>query len=293
VESDDRHERTRIEPSEPLVRGSTIGDRFDRVAFELPEREALVSSPQQLRYTYQELQTEVDRCARGFLALGVQTGDRIGLWSPISAEGVITQLAAAKVGAVVICLDAATHTTQLHALLTRYGISLLIFAPSSQMVDAIAMLDALCPELAASPRGQVQSETLPALRTVVALGVRRPSGAYNWGDLLALAEQVRPATLRTRQAQQNAADSVAILLTDGAGGVPQGDVVSHQNLLSRAVMGVDGAALTAQDGLGLALQLSQPPSVGIGILSCLTRGATVVLPSPAGASTSRRPDRSG
>lgn len=277
-------ERDGSGPSGPPAPAGTIGDCFDRVAAALPDREALVSCHQRLRYTYGALQAEADLCARGLLAFGLQPGDRIGLWSPSAAEGVITQLAAAKAGALLISLDPACGATELYAVLSGCRISLLIFAPSLQSGrtgNAAAMLGTICPELGASPRGQLHSPALPALRTAVALGLRRPSGAYNWGDLRALAEQVPPATLHTRQGQQDAADPVAILLPDGAAGPSQGVSVSHQRLLAQAVVEAEGTALSAQDRLCLALPLSHPLSMAIGTVGCLTQGAALVLPSAA------------
>jgi hypothetical protein len=206
----------------------TVGDRFDRMVDEWPDHDALVSCHQRLRYSYRELQTEVDKCARGFLALGMQTHSRIGLWSSASAEHVIATLAGVKIGAQLIFLDPACGATQLHAALAEYGISLLIVTPSVPGVDTVAMVGTICPELSTSPRGQIHSQTLPMLRVVVAIGVKRSSGAYNWGDLLALGDQVRPVALSTRQAQLDAADLIAVVSSGDAGEGLQGDSVSSE-----------------------------------------------------------------
>jgi fatty-acyl-CoA synthase len=236
----------------------TVGDRFDRMVDEWPDHDALVSCHQRLRYSYRELQTEVDKCARGFLALGMQTHSRIGLWSSASAEHVIATLAGVKIGAQLIFLDPACGATQLHAALAEYGISLLIVTPSVPGVDTVAMVGTICPELSTSPRGQIHSQTLPMLRVVVAIGVKRSSGAYNWGDLLALGDQVRPVALSTRQAQLHAADLIAVVSSGDAGEGLQGDSVSHQHLLSLAVLGSGGVSLTTRDRLCLALPVSHP-----------------------------------
>jgi fatty-acyl-CoA synthase len=257
----------------------TIGDRFDRMVDAWPDHEALVSCRHRLRYSYRELQTQVDNCARGFLALGVEMGDRIGLWAPASAESVIAMLAGAKIGAQLIVLDPACAATHLHGALAQYGISLLIFSPSFPEVDAVATLDAICPELSTSPRGQIHATTLPMLRVVVALGVKRPSGAYNWGDLLALGEGVRPVALRTRGAQLDTADLIALVPTDDAGEGLQGKSMSHQHLLSLAALGSGGVALTRHDRLCLALPSSHPLGGGTEVLECLVQGVTLVLPA--------------
>jgi fatty-acyl-CoA synthase len=258
----------------------TIGDRFDGAASAFPDREALVSRHQQLRYTYRELKTEVDRFARGLLALGVRPRDPIGLWSPNTAEAVITQLAAAKVGALLVCVKPWSRGAGLGAVLSQCHISLLVFAPVCEPVDAVAALGVICPELSASPRGQLHSATLPALRSVVALGTRRPSGAYNWGDVGVLAEQVPPAALRARQAEQAAANPVVLLFPGGALSVRRGRTLSHQQLLTRAVTHRRaGTRLSSLDRLCLALPLSDVLGLAVGAIGCLTRGATLILAS--------------
>jgi fatty-acyl-CoA synthase len=261
------------------VISDTIGDRFDRMVDEWPDHDALVSCRQRLRYSYRELQSEVDHCARGFLALGMEPHGRIGLWSPASAESVIATLAGVKIGAQLIFLDPACGATQLHAALAQDGISLLLFTPSFGGVDAVATLGAICPELSTSPRGQIHAPALPMLRVVVALGVKRPSGAYHWGDLLALGEEVHPVALRTRQAQLDAADLIARVPSSDAGEGLQGESVTHQHLLSPPASGSGDVALTARDRLCLALPVSHPLSGAIEILGCLTRGATLALPA--------------
>lgn len=257
----------------------TIGDRFDRMADEWPDHDALVSCHQGVRYSFRELQTAVDHCARGFLALSIEARGRIGLWSPASAESVIAMLAAVKIGAELIILDPACGATGLHVALAEYSISLLIVTLPVPGADTLTTLREVCPELGTSPRGQIHSHTLPMLRVVVALGVKRPSGAYNWGDLLALGDQVRPVALLTRQAQIHAANLIAPPPGPDANEGVWGKAVSHQHILSPAGLKSGAVVLTTRDRLCLALPLSHPQRVGIDVLECLTRGATLVLPA--------------
>jgi fatty-acyl-CoA synthase len=79
----------------PLI-ADTIGGALNGAAERWGDRDALVACHQQLRYSYRELRHEADRAARGLIALGVQRGDRVGIWSGNRAEWMITQYAAAK-----------------------------------------------------------------------------------------------------------------------------------------------------------------------------------------------------
>jgi fatty-acyl-CoA synthase len=82
----------------PLL-GHTIGESLNRAAAEFGHRDALISCHQDVRYTYTGLLHQVNRAARALLHLGVERGDRVGIWSPNTAEWLVTQYAAAKVGA--------------------------------------------------------------------------------------------------------------------------------------------------------------------------------------------------
>src|SRR3954471_3060800 len=131
----------------PLI-GSTIGDLFDRVAAQVPENEALVSVHQGLRYTYREFQAACNDFARGLLALGVQKGDRIGVWSPNYAEWVIAQFATPKIGAILVNINPAYRVYELEYALKQSGCSVLIIAPPFKTSDYAAMLQEIAPELA-------------------------------------------------------------------------------------------------------------------------------------------------
>ena len=82
---------------EPLC-GETIGQYFDNIAGRYPDQEALISCQQGIKLTYRQLKEKVDLLARGLMALGIERGDRVGIWSTNNAEWTITQLATAAMG---------------------------------------------------------------------------------------------------------------------------------------------------------------------------------------------------
>ena len=86
--------------TEPPLLEQTVGDNLDAAVTRYPDREALVDRAQGVRLTYAELGERVDRLARALLASGVEKGDRVGIWSPNTAEWVLVQFATAKVGAI-------------------------------------------------------------------------------------------------------------------------------------------------------------------------------------------------
>jgi fatty-acyl-CoA synthase len=246
--------------SEPLL-GETIGDNLDRVAAAHPDVECLVSRHQGLRFTYAELVAAVDECARAFLALGVERGDRVGIWSPNRAEWAIVQYATAKVGAILVNVNPAYRTAEVEYALRQSGTSVLVVAPTFKTSDYAAMVAEVRPNL-------------PALREVIVLG-------REWDSFLARGSEVSVDRLRERQASLQFDDPINIQYTSGTTGFPKGAVLSHHNILN------NGYNVTAIQRLGVGDKLCVPVplyhcfGMVMGNLGCTTRGATIVYPAEA------------
>ena len=131
----------------PLL-GETIGQQLDRTAARFPDRLALVVRSQKVRLTWRELRDAVDRLAAGFLAIGLEPGDRVGIWSPNNAEWVLTQLATARAGLVLVCINPAYRQHELDYALNKAGCRALVTATAFKTSDYAAMLMELLPELA-------------------------------------------------------------------------------------------------------------------------------------------------
>jgi fatty-acyl-CoA synthase len=264
----------------PLL-GSTIGDLFDRVAGELPDHEALVSRHQHLRYTYGELQEQVDRFARGLMALGVQKGDRVGIWSPNNAEWIITQFATPKVGSILVNINPAYRTSELAYALEQSGVSVLIVAPSLKSSDYVAMVREVCPELDASRAGQIRSSVLPDLRTVIVLDDLPRNGTFTWDDVMAMADGISAEDLRRRQREQQFDDPINIQYTSGTTGFPKGVTLSHHSILNNGYFIGEKMRFTPEDRLCIPVPFYHCFGMVLANLACVTHGATMVIPGPA------------
>jgi fatty-acyl-CoA synthase len=262
----------------PLI-GTTIGDFFDQMVERAPDHEALISRHQNLRYTYRQLQDQVDRCARGLMALGVQKGQRVGLWSHHNAEWVVIQYAAAKIGAILITINPAYRAVELEYALRQSDVCVLISAPRFRSSDYVAMIRAICPEVGRGPDQQSSAAPLPGLRTVVVLDDERPDGMLSWGNLLARAAEVSGTSLAARQAQQDCHDPINIQYTSGTTGFPKGATLSHHNILNNAYAIGARMELTAADRLCAPVPLYHCFGLVASTLVCLTHGACLVLPA--------------
>ena len=145
----------------------TIGAWLDDICAQYPDNEALVVRHQDVRWTYRELHKKVEQLASGLLALGIQPGDRVGIWGPNSAEWALVQYATAKIGAIMVCINPAYRLHELEFALNKVQCKALVSAEAFKSSRYLEMLQTLAPELAQSAPGSLQAEKLPDLRTVI------------------------------------------------------------------------------------------------------------------------------
>jgi fatty-acyl-CoA synthase len=264
----------------PLL-GLTIGDMFDQTVDRHPDRAALVSRHQGMRYTYRQLKDEVDRCARALIGLGVQKGQRVGIWSPNCAEWAIVQFATSKLGAILVNINPSYRLNEVQYALRQSGCAWLVIAPEFKTSDYTGMIQELAPELAGSRPGALACAQLPDLRGVIRLGEGRSSGMLPWADLLALARGVTSDDLAGRQREQEFDDPINIQYTSGTTGYPKGATLSHHNILNNGYFVTELLRFTEEDRLLIPVPLYHCFGMVMGNLGCVTHGATMIYPSPA------------
>ena len=255
----------------PLL-GMTIGDAFDQIVARFPDREALVVRQQHLRYTWAELRDEVDRCARGLLALGIQKGQRVGIWAPNRAEWAITQFATAKIGAILVNINPSYRRHELEYALNQSSCAALVLSPNFRATSYIEMMQALCPELERSQPGKLDAHSLPNLRHVIRMGEERTPGMWNWGDVMAKASEVSAEQLAAHQAEQEFDDPINIQYTSGTTGNPKGATLSHHNILNNGYFVARLQGFTERDRLCIPVPLYH----SFGTLSCFPTHSSMI-----------------
>ncbi|WP_017938215.1 AMP-binding protein [Zestomonas thermotolerans] len=271
---------TRGPQDKPLL-AMTIGQAFDATVARFAERDALVVRHQNLRYSWAGLAEQVDQCARALLALGIQAGDRLGIWAPNCAEWCITQFASAKVGAILVNINPAYRLSELEYALRQSGCSWIICADAFKTSDYHAMLLELVPELATSRPGELCSERLPDLRGAISLSATPPAGFLAWRELPARAAEISSQALAERQASLQFDDPINIQYTSGTTGFPKGATLSHYNILNNGYMVGESLGLTEHDRLVIPVPLYHCFGMVMGNLGCLTHGATMIYPGDA------------
>src|SRR5579871_1697509 len=188
----------------------TIGQALDAAAARWGEAEAVVSVEQGVRWTWASLAQQADALAAGFVALGLEPGDRIGVWSPNCAEWVLTQFAAARMGAILVTINPAYRLSELEYTLNKVGVKALVAAERYKTSDYVGMVEALAPELPDAFPGALQAARVPSLRTVIKIGGAARPGWFDVEDIPGLAEPSHDAQLALIAGELKPTDAINI-----------------------------------------------------------------------------------
>jgi fatty-acyl-CoA synthase len=244
----------------PLL-GETIGENLANTAARVPDRDALVVPFEAVRLTYAQLDDEVDRLARALMAIGLEPGDRAGIWSPNNAAWVIAQYATAKAGVILVNINPAYRTHEAQYALEQSGCRLLFSATQYKTSDYAAMVAELRP-------------SLPALERVVFLG------GTDWDVLLDEGERVAIDDLRRRTAGLDFDDPINIQYTSGTTGFPKGATLSHHNILNNGYFIGETLHYDERDRVCIPVPFYHCFGMVIGNLACTSHGAAIVVPAP-------------
>ncbi|APV35455.1 AMP-binding protein [Acinetobacter soli] len=266
-------------PSAQPLLGMTIGEKFDQACQQYADQEAIVSAHQNRRLSYKELQDEVNAFACSLLQLGLNKGDRLGIWSPNCVEWTITQFAAFKAGIILVNLNPAYKSHELEYVLNKVSCKGLVIASQFKTTDYQEFLTRIAPEIVVCTDKMIHSERLPFLKFVIKIDEKQHTGIHRFNDLVVAPtqQQLDQLQLVTQQLQFN--ETINIQFTSGTTGNPKGTMLTHHNILNNGYFVGEGIGLTPQDKVCISVPLFHCFGMVMGNLACITHGSTMVYPS--------------
>jgi fatty-acyl-CoA synthase len=261
----------------PLI-GETIGQSFDRTVARWGDRPGLIVRQQGVRWSYRELAAKVDAFAAGLVALGLQPGDRIGIWSPNNAEWVVTQFATAKAGLILVNINPAYRLAELEYALNKVGCRALITATAFKSSDYVGMLNTLAPELAHAQPGRLTAAKLPKLEMAIQIGLDTAPGFIAFDSIYGMGTSTHHSRLAELAPRLQFDDPINIQFTSGTTGAPKGATLTHHNILNNGYFIGEAMKLTDADKLCIPVPLYHCFGMVLGNLACTTHGAAMVYP---------------
>ena len=245
----------------PLL-DQTIPDNLDATVARFGDREALVDVQQGIRWTYREFSDRVTGLARGLLAAGVATGDRVGIWAPNCAEWTLTQYATARIGAILVNINPSYRTHELEYVLNQAGISFLVAASEFRSSNYAQMIE------------EVRREC-PGLREVVLIGTG------SWDALVSRAEEVPAERVAQIQSGLHPDDPINIQYTSGTTGFPKGATLSHRNILNNGFFVGELCRYTEQDRVCIPVPFYHCFGMVMGSIASVSHGSCAIIPAPS------------
>ena len=254
--------------SSQVLSGDTVGECLAATAQRVPDRLALVSRSQAIRLTWRTLADQAETLARGLLAIGIEKGDRVGIWSPTCVEWTLMQFATARVGAILVNVNPAYRAGELLYALRQSGVRVLATAPRFKTSDYLATI------------AEVRND-LPALERVVVIGADRATGADDllFEELALAGSGVELDRLHAREAELDPDDPINIQYTSGTTGSPKGATLTHHNILNNARSVAEVLGYSEADRVCIPVPLYHCFGMGLGTLGCVVSGAAMVYPA--------------
>ena len=245
----------------PLIE-ETIDANFRATVAAHPDREALVVRHQGVRWSYTELDAEIDRLARALLASGLAVGDRVALWSPNRYEWVLAQYATARLGAIMVCINPAYRTHELEFALNQSGAVMLLAAPEFKTSNYRQMWADV-------------AEQCPEIREAIFFD------DPTWDALLERAEKATSDEVKERSESLVNTDPINIQYTSGTTGLPKGATLTHRNILNNGYFVGEGCGYTEHDRVCIPVPFYHCFGMVMGNLGCTSHGSTMVIPNDA------------
>lgn len=261
----------------PELSEKTLGDYLEHWAKVSPDREYIVYSDRDLRFTWKQFNERVDDMARGLIAIGVTKGTHVGLWAQNVPDWLTFLYACAKIGAVCITVNTNYKQNELEYLCKDSDMHTLCLTDGTWESSYIDMAYTMLPELRECQRGHLESKRFPKLKNVVYIGQEKYRGMYNTAEILLLGENTDDDEFLRLRRSVTCHDVVNMQYTSGTTGFPKGVMLTHYNIANDGFLTGEHMKFTQDDKLCVCVPLFHCFGVVLATMNCLTHGCTEVV----------------
>ncbi|MBR4302739.1 MAG: AMP-binding protein [Bacteroidaceae bacterium] len=255
----------------------TLGDYLEYWAEHTPDKEYIVYSDRNLRFTWKEFNQRVDDMAKGLIAIGVTKGTHVGLWAQNVPDWLTFLYACAKIGAVCITVNTNYKQNELEFLVKDSDMHTLCLTDGTWESNYVDMTYQMLPELRECQRGHLESKNFPNLKNVVYIGQEKYRGMYNTAEILLLGENTEEDEFIKLRNSVNCHDVVNMQYTSGTTGFPKGVMLTHYNIANNGYLTGEHMKFTQEDKLCVCVPLFHCFGVVLATMNCLTHGCTEVM----------------
>ena len=255
----------------------TLGDWLEYWAKTTPDREYIVYSDRDLRFTWSRFNSRVDDMARGLIAIGVTKGTHVGLWAQNVPDWLTFLYACAKIGAVCITVNTNYKQNELEFLVKDSDMHTLCLTDGTWESNYVDMAYTMLPELRQCQRGHLESARFPNLKNVVYIGQEKYRGMYNTAEILLLGENTEDDEFLRLRNSVTCHDVVNMQYTSGTTGFPKGVMLTHYNIANDGYLTGEHMHFTQNDKLCVCVPLFHCFGVVLATMNCLTHGCTEVV----------------
>ncbi len=259
-------------------RDITMGNLIRETASKFPDNDALVYPDTNLRLSYRELLEKTEEVAKGFMALGVQNGDHVSVWTTNIPEWVYMQFGLGMIGAVLVTVNTNYKSNELEYILNQSDSTTLVLMEEYRDTNFYKTTREVIPELNNADPGRLNAPKLPCLKNVIYIGSRKETpGMFPFDQVLAMGKGISDEELAEREKTVHFQDVVNMQYTSGTTGFPKGVMLSHYNIINNARMVGDVMGMTGKDRLLIHVPLFHCFGCVMSSLNCMVHGSTMVL----------------
>ena len=255
----------------------TLSQLLRQKTRDFPDKEFIVFSDRELRFTYKQFDERVSNLAKGFLSIGIKKGDNVGIWAPNVPDWLTIMFAAARIGAVSVTVNTNYRLHELEYLVKQSDITTLCLSDGFKGSDYVEIVNELVPEIKESERGYLKTKKFPFLKNIVFIGPQKHRGMFSLSELILVGSHDSDDEMLEIEKSLNHQDVVNMQYTSGTTGFPKGVMLTHYNIINNGFSIGERQKFTEKEKLCLPVPLFHCFGITLGVMALLTHGGTLVI----------------